>query len=98
MPKTPSEKPVSPPLRPRPADGSLLPEDVLRPATDLELLRALRDLDHELRRRKTVVEPVNTDDDENDRELEEEFDDVGEDFPPDGRFDGIPRNWMGEPC
>jgi hypothetical protein len=21
-----------------------------------------------------------------------------EDFPPDGRFEGIPRNWMGEPC
>ena len=21
-----------------------------------------------------------------------------EDFPPDDRFAGIPRNWMGEPC
>ena len=21
-----------------------------------------------------------------------------EDFPPDGRFDGIRTNWMGEPC
>lgn len=25
-------------------------------------------------------------------------DDIGEDFRPDGRFDGIQRNWMGEPC
>lgn len=28
----------------------------------------------------------------------EEDDDVGADFPPDRRFEGIPRNWMGEPC
>ena len=24
--------------------------------------------------------------------------DAWEDFPPDDRFAGIPRNWMGEPC
>ncbi len=24
--------------------------------------------------------------------------DASKDFPPDSRFDGIPRNWMGEPC
>ena len=34
---------------------------------------------------------------DNDDELED-CDDAWEDFPPDGRFDGIPRNWMGEPC
>jgi hypothetical protein len=28
----------------------------------------------------------------------EDFDDAGEDFEADGRFEGIPRNWMGEPC
>ena len=28
----------------------------------------------------------------------EDCDDAWEDFPPDDRFAGIPRNWMGEPC
>ena len=40
--------------------------------------------------------PVEDDEDCDADELED-CDDQ-EDFEPDGRFDGIPRNWMGEPC
>jgi hypothetical protein len=42
-----------------------------------------------------ATKPVEADDEDPD-ELEDC--DEHEDFPPDGRFDGIPRNWMGEPC
>jgi hypothetical protein len=49
--------------------------------------------------RRILAASMSIEDDEgvdNDDEIED-CDDQ-EDFPPDGRFDGIPRNWMGEPC
>jgi hypothetical protein len=62
----------------------------------LAALNALNAGDLDGARRILAATVGNEETPDNDDEIEEC--DAWEDFPPDDRFAGIPRNWMGEPC